>query len=161
MKAKKAKVPVADWVADVRSTRRGKRADTERKVKTAGTKRMDISDVIDDARQYLRNGYEVRFACGERGDAIRLYPCLDANFSQMFAAAQTMGALRSCIGDIPFRIVRRDGMDVEGAKEEREQAQKEAAALRKASVTPDTMVTCPACGFEFRVGRKQAQEEGK
>ena len=27
---------------------------------------------------------------------------------------------------------------------------------KRVSVTPDMMVTCPKCGFEFRVGRKEA-----
>jgi len=148
--------PVAEWAASVHATSRGpNRADMKRKVRTRGVKKIDVLDLLDETREYLRAGYEVRFRSERDGEAIRLYPCLDADYRTMFVAAMTMGSFRQSIGDIPFRM-EHCGETVDPVAENAAKARKAETIreTRRNNVTPDTVVTCPNCGAEFRVGER-------
>ena len=146
--------PVGKWEATVSLISKGRnRADMCRKVRTNGTKRIDAADIIADAMNQLRGGFEVRLLDAEGNEAIRLYPCLDADYTEMFAAAQTMGEFRHGLKDIGFTMERA------GSCANREEAtaararRSRAIKARRLNVTPDTIVVCPKCGTEIRVGK--------
>jgi len=146
--------PVAKWEASVHATLQGPgRADMKRKVRTRGVKTIDVLDLFEETLIYLRKGYEVRLTSQCDGEAIRLYPCLDADYKTMFVAAMTMGSFRQSIGDIPFRM-EHCGETVDPTTEcEAKQRKAETIRETRRNVTPDTVVTCPKCGNEFRVGK--------
>ena len=95
-------------------------------------------------------GYEVRLF----GGSLRLYHCVDKEFRTMYVAAATLAdsRVRSCVHDIEFDFVRRDGrhdvQDVINLELDRR-----TAADEMPHVTPDTVVKCPECGATFRVGK--------
>jgi len=149
--------PVAEWEAEVKVRKDGKaHAGMKRKVLTRGVIKFKASSVLNSMMDALLAGYEVRLVDGAGDDAVRFFPCLDANYEEMFVAAQTMGNFRKVISDIRFHLEHR-GKKVNQYDylEEKIRRQWEIEKKReKLAVTPDTMVTCPNCGTEFRVGRK-------
>ena len=152
--ARRKSVPVAEWEAEVSTKSRGPdRPDRDRKVKTVGIVTLDGADLFDEIRLLMRKGYEVRLSSRRDGECLRFFPCLTPSYDQMFVAAQTMGSFRTAIGDIPFRMSHR-GKEVD-PRDERAAKERRADEIREARrhVTPDTLVTCPQCGCEFRVGK--------
>lgn len=150
--------PVAEWEAEVRAKRNGpKRSDMSRKVQVRGVREIAVPQLLLKVLGSLRRGYEVRLTDGTEG-AVRLYACLDADFSRMFVASATMGAFRNAIADIPFRVKHRgNALDPTVARElKREKARQIREEV--ACVTPDLMTTCPRCGYTYRVGRKLTGE---
>ena len=138
--------------AEVHIKRNSKKLSTmTRKVVTKGIKHINNDKLINRITKLLRSGYEVRIS-----DAIRIYPCMEKDLKTMFAASQTIGEFRSCLGDIKAKTIWR-GKEVDPdekageAKARNNEYKRERA--EKIEVTPDTMVTCPECGAEFRVGR--------
>ena len=145
--------PVGKWEATVSLSSKGiNRADMRRKVRTNGIRRIDASDIIADAMNQLRAGFEVRLKDAEGDDAIRLYPCLDADYSEMFAAAQTMGEFRHGLKDIGFTM-KRSGNYANREEATAARARTKALKVRRQNVTPDTIIVCPKCGTEIRVGK--------
>ena len=146
--------PVGKWEATVSLSSKGSnRADMRRKVRTNGIRRIDASDIIADAMNQLRAGFEVRLLDAERKDAIRLYPCLDADYTQMFAAAQTMGEFRHGLKDIGFTMKRSGNFANREEATEARARRSSAIKARRQNVTPDTIIVCPKCGTEIRVGK--------
>lgn len=145
--------PVGKWEATVSLSSKGSnRADMRRKVRTNGIRRIDASDIIADAMNQLRAGFEVRLKDAEGDDAIRLYPCLDADYTEMFAAAQTMGEFRHGLKDIGFTM-KRSGNYANREEATAARARTKALKVRRQNVTPDTIIVCPKCGTEIRVGK--------
>ena len=145
--------PVGKWEATVTLSSKGSnRADMRRKVRTNGIRRIDASDIIADAMNQLRAGFEVRLKDAEGDDAIRLYPCLDADYTEMFAAAQTMGEFRHGLKDIGFTM-KRSGNYANREEATAARARTKALKVRRQNVTPDTIIVCPKCGTEIRVGK--------
>jgi len=152
-------VPIGEWKAKVTLESHGEnRPEKIRKVKVNEIKRIEcegLNEIYDE----LLAGKEVRI-CNQRfGEAIRLYPCLNSDYSEMFAAAQTIGEFRKSLKDVKFKMVH-CGMDVDPKealkdKEFRKQAIAE-KRQKRVNVTPDTIVSCPECGTEFRVGKSLA-----
>ena len=70
----------------------------------------------------------------------------------MITATLADSRVRSCVHDIEFDFVRRDGrhdvQDVINLELDRR-----TAADEMPHVTPDTVVRCPECGATFRVGK--------
>lgn len=100
-------------------------------------------------------GYEVRLTVNGE-EAIRMYPCAKSDFKTMALTCQAMGEFGNAIyrgRKLTFtsrrghRRIERDEVD-----ERVERAKREAADMRE-HVTPDSVVTCPQCGYEFRVGK--------
>jgi len=149
--------PIAYWEAEVKVEKQGKKnAALRRKVQTRGVIKFKASSVLNSMMDALLAGYEVRLVDDYGDDAIRLFPCLDANYEKMFVAAQTMGIFRRIIEQIPFRM-EHCGEEVNPQEylEDKIARQWEIEKKReKLAVTPDTMVSCPKCGTTFRVGRK-------
>ena len=146
--------PVGKWEATVSLSSKGSnRADMRRKVRTNGIRRIDASDIIADAMNQLRAGFEVRLIDADRNEAIRLYPCLDADYTEMFAAAQTMGEFRHSLKDIGFTM-KRSGNYANREEATAARARRTTAIrARRQNVTPDTIIVCPKCGTEIRVGK--------
>lgn len=106
----------------------------------------------------LSCGYEVRLTVNGE-EAIRMYPCAKSDFKTMTLSCQAMGEFGNAIyrgRKLTFtsrrghRRVEREEVD-----ERLERARREAADKRE-HVTPETVVSCPQCGYEFRVGKTLA-----
>ena len=78
----------------------------------------------------------------------------------MITATLADSRVRSCVHDIEFDFVRRDGrhdvQDVINLELDRR-----TAADEMPHVTPDTVVKCPECGATFRVGKALVQTKGE
>lgn len=110
-----------------------------------------LEELGDLLKKRLRQGREVRLWGG-----VRFYPCTDkSNASKIVVCAQTMGFLRGdLLADKKPRFFRgKSEVDAAGLAKLDRAAKKNAAGKKKAAI-PDTMVTCPDCGSEFRVGRQ-------
>lgn len=130
----------------------------KRKLLTTGIERFRLPMTLEQIRQALRQGKEVRFYDGGENDAIRIFPLLSRDCKTIYPVAETMGDFRDCLSDLKPHVMhnRKELNDMElrrevNAQRAKYEAGKEATRL---SVTPDTMVTCPNCGTEFRVGRQ-------
>lgn len=141
-------VPVATWA-------KGRRRMPARKVITKGVAKVELTGrQTERIAKMLASGMEVRLAMGGE-EAIRLFPCAATDFRTMFVAAETMGGFRHEVyrgRNLAFtsrRGARRVGRD------EVEERVGRVCGERKdrVHVSPDTVVACPRCGFEFRVGR--------
>ena len=93
---------------------------------------------------------EIRLATSDGKEAIRLYRVLTTKLDEQFIAAQTMGDFRHGIND--NRKLRFTHRNKTVTKKEVERFNLDQKAKR-VNVSPDTLVTCPACGTEFRVGK--------
>lgn len=93
---------------------------------------------------------EIRLATGDGQEAIRLYRVLTTKLDEQFIAAQTMGDFRHGITD--HRKLRFTHGKKAMTKKDVERFNLDQKAKRT-NVTPDMLVTCPACGTEFRVGK--------
>ena len=105
-------------------------------------------------KRKLRQGYEV--ILNDKCDTIlRLFPCMNADFTEMYVSAQTLGDFRhKTLEGIKWHTTY-CGFD-RSHEELREinKAQREAQNARKfIEVTPDTIIECPKCGTEIRVGK--------
>ena len=151
----------ANWDSDNMTVRLRSNGDrVKRKVLTRGVTCITLNEgTFRDIMHYLRFGNEVRLMFPGMLDAIRLFPCMDQKREKMSVIAQTMGDFREVLADKKVRLVHK-GKEVsrkylgEMEKHAREMRLGQyARAVERAYVTPDTVVECPKCGFEFRVGR--------
>ena len=147
-------VITGQWQAKARYDGNGRKNIVPRRfVRNRGTKEIEDRQLERKIVGLLRSGYEVRLF----GGSVRLYHCVDKEFSTMYVAASTLAdsRLRSCVHDIAFDFVRKDGrhdrQDVIDMELDRR-----IAADEMPHITPDTTVECPKCGHRFRVGRKLA-----
>lgn len=154
----------AEWEPIARVKKHKGHKTMDRKVLTRGVKEYKNFNLLRLIVNDLRHGYEVRL-CNGNGDAfIRIFPVLSKDCTKIFAAAQAMEPLSQSLGGLKPTIHRRGkGAISEGetAYMVREVVQRWTIDKAKASemleVTPDTMVTCPNCGTNFRVGRSFAR----
>ena len=154
-----------NWDPEVRVKRHGKHPSLQRKVLTRGIVRIERPRLLELITEKLRKGLEVRITGVDGGDAIRFFPLAGTDCKSMFPKAQAMGDFAKCLGDKRLTVVtgsdRRELDDVEigrkiAAQKERYVEEYERTHADRPSVTPDTVVTCPNCGTEFRVGRQLA-----
>ena len=103
----------------------------------------------------LRQGREVRLEFYGYGPGIRLFPCMDKECEKMNVIAQTIGEFRECLSDKKVKIIHgnRELSEAETAQLIRE-SEEHYESSKRICVSPDTMVTCPECGTEFRVGKQ-------
>jgi len=109
----------------------------------AGLDPTDVEHLLVAVGNAVHEGYDVQL-CG----GVHFYACV-AKLKTAFIAVKTIGNFRRSIADKTFRAV------LHGA----ETAMEKIRALDKKArkdhphVTPDTMITCPVCGNEIRVGK--------
>ena len=152
---KRTRLECENWDNDVPVAIKAKerRRMPARKVLTTGIGRVALTKrQMGGITQMLRSGKEVRLSDG--ADAIlRLYPCAETDFRTMFVAAQAVGS---------FRRAAYEGRKLRftSAKGSRELSGEDVAlrvakvvAERREGVTPEVLVSCPKCGFEFKVGK--------
>ncbi|MBP5510488.1 MAG: hypothetical protein J6Z49_06185 [Kiritimatiellae bacterium] len=144
----------------VKVQRNGRETTLHRKVLTRGVKTLNVGNVMKQAKELLRRGIEVRLSdeCGN--EAVRFFPLASTDCKRMFVKSQAMGGFSQCLADKKLRI-RHCGKEI--GKVETKRLVDEQSALCSATepdrpnVTPDTVVTCPNCGTEFRVGRSMKE----
>ena len=139
------------WRAKARFGSDGRKNATPRRfVHNRGVVRIEDAALERKIIDYLKSGYEVRLFNG----SVRLYHCVDKEFRTMYIAAATLAdsRVRGCVNDVEFDFVRRDGrhdvQDVIDLELDHRQERDETV-----HVSPDTVVECPKCGFQFRVGK--------
>ena len=117
----------------------------------------------------MREGKEITLCFRSRnGDAkplVRFYAVMKTDFSGMYVSAQTLGEFRTdTLEGIKSKIIHRTQT---GDHKPHEISAKEANGMwrdindkvrndareKREWVSPDTVVECPKCGYEFRVGR--------
>ncbi len=147
---------ITDWsyAATVRIKNKGAGRLPTRRVPVTGTTKVKLNRT-----QVMRlvgsvcRGEEAFISYGGE-DIIRIYPYLDARTDQMVSLAETLGNFRSKL----FTGLKLNFTSAHGGRdiprEEFDLIMAQARASRRAHVTPDTLVTCPKCGTEFRVGKK-------
>ena len=142
------------WRATARYGGSGRRNTVPRRfVHNRGHKDIEDRRLEKKIVDLLRGGYEVRLF----GGSVRLYHCVDKEFRTMYVAASTLAdsRVRSCVHDIAFDFVRRDGRhDVQDVIDM--ELDRRTAVDEMPHITPDTTVECPKCGHRFRVGKKLA-----
>ena len=96
-----------------------------------------------------------------KGDpCIRLYPVASTDCTKIYVASQAMSALSQCMTDKTPVVVQGKGKKEEIVSSEKldamisEQKKLHEEYQNRISVTADTVVTCPNCNFEFRVGKQ-------
>ena len=119
----------------------------------------------------MLEGYDVRIT-----DRCRFYACVNKSRSQLEVAVQAMGRFRQAMAETPFAFVSRGENLCEAALRRRSVAQARMRQEKKSQakarptgvkrqecrfpeepgrdhVTPETVVACPRCGHEFKVGK--------
>ena len=141
-------VAVATWTM-------GRARKPARKVLTRGVAKVELTrGQTSRIAKMLGSGMEVRLDFGGE-DAIRLYPCAATDFRTMFVAADTMGEFRHAVyRGRNLAFTSRHGRRAVSREEVEERVGRiEQARQERVHVTPETVVACPECGFEFKVGK--------
>ena len=141
-------VSVATWA-------KGRARKPARKVLTRGVAKVKLTKgQVGSIAKMLGSGMEVRLDFGGE-DAIRLYPCAAADFRTMFVAADTMGEFRHAVyRGRCLAFTSRRGRRALSREEVEERVERvETARQERVHVTPESVVACPRCGFEFKVGK--------
>ena len=126
-----------------------------RGIVTIKTRAVDelLRAIADNARK----GIETRLAYTDGSWGVRFVQMVDHDLKRIDIAAWVSkdSPLGTCLADKKPIIVH-NGRQLD--EKETEEFVKEAREKRRdrVCVTPDTMVECPKCGFEFRVGKKEA-----
>lgn len=131
-----------------------------RKVKTLGKTTIGATDILKIAICHLRSGNEVGLVDSQGNTCIRLYPVASKDCKRIYVAAQAMAALSQCMTDKKPVVMSGRGhaeKEMEASKLEgliKAQEKKYEDCRGRVNVSPDTVVECPKCGYEFRVGKK-------
>ena len=141
-------VPVATWT-------KGCGRKPARKVLTKGVAKVELTKAqTERIAKMLGSGMEVRLAVGGE-DAVRLYPCAATDFKTMFVAAETIGEFRhAAYRGRHLSFTSRNGARNVGEDEIEERVSRACrTGGNRAHVSPEKLVRCPKCGFEFKVGK--------
>ena len=153
---RRMKVPVGRWKPRVKLRSKGPtRADMQRKVENTTTVRVPLDDVLADLVERLRSGEDVRFTLGGR-EALRVFPCLNADCTAMYPSAHAMGGLRDCLADIEFELVDKDKSPVEpetarAEKVGRSERIRQSREASRRGVVPRRVIKCWNCGAENEI----------
>ncbi len=152
-----ARFTCGNWDHEVRIQRQGPHHGTlKRKVMTKGIVHVRAARILEGIVRSLRKGYEVRLTDGGENDAIRIFPIASMDCRRMYVRTQAMGGFRHeayrgrSLAFTSRRGARRVGRDEVDGRVGRTLAERDG----RVHVSPDTVVACPRCGFEFRVGKK-------
>ena len=149
----------AEWEPEAKIKRSGGHYTAPaRKLLTKGVAQLCYPTMLKEVLDKLRSGYEVRLTYWKGNDAIRIFPILSTDLKTVYPHAQTMGVFRHALEDLKPKVYHKGELldDVRIRMEKNVQMDKynKFKEQQRLSVTPDTMVTCPNCGTEFRVGSK-------
>jgi len=150
------RVELCDWNETLHVTALDKRDHYSAKAKSrgkitedkiavrAGLDPADVERLLVAVGNAVREGYDVHLC-----EAVRFYACV-LKLKTPFVTAQTLGNFRRSIADKAIRpTLHGKEVSLARVKELDRQARRE-----HPHVTPDTMITCPKCGTEFRVGKE-------
>jgi len=144
----------AEWEPEVHLESQGpNRKDMRRKIVNKGIYRIELDEQLEEALDKLRKGYEVRFTRNDE-DALRLYEVVDRECKVMTVVAQTMGIYRQLLRHLKLKRFIRKGEKIKESAARAEIAETKKVAEERVNVSPDSVVKCPKCGNEFRVGKK-------
>ena len=149
-----------EWDAEVSIKRQKDRTHQSmaRKVLTNGVIKIPVYSLACNSKvisHHLRCGKEVLLTDERENPIIRLFPCMNTDFTEMYVSAQTLGDFRHktlegikwhttyCGSDRSNDEVRELNDAVRSINKER----------KFIEVTPDTIIECPKCGTEIRVGK--------
>lgn len=104
-----------------------------------------VGRILEEVRKSVRHGFDVKL-CG----GVHFYACV-TKLKTPFLAAKTMGAFRKSVSDKAVRPSR-EGEPISQPEIDRLCA-KAKARLKYIHVTPDTVIVCPTCGSDLRVGK--------
>mgnify|MGYP003319963427 CR=1 FL=1 len=146
-----------EWEPEVMLKRNGKAHRLlGRKVVIKGFRQIDATAVIRDAISLLRHGYEVRLTAEGMGECLRLFPISSPDAKSMHVVSNAMKPLTQSISDLKIHATH-DGteLDKEDVENLVDQAKQRNEEYRRncICVTPDTMVLCPKCGTDLRIGK--------
>jgi len=100
---------------------------------------------------------EEDFIIGDEDGGIRVYMIVGSDTEKIKVCAQTFGWLRTIMGDATWTIADESKLTWEDAKRcvvaDKRRKAKERGMI---CVTPDSIVTCPKCKTQFRVGKALA-----
>ena len=153
---RRLKVPLGKWKPRVKLTSKGpNRADMQRKVENTTIVRVPLDGVLADLVERLRSGEDVRFTLDGK-EALRVFPCLDADCETMYPAAHAMGELRDCLADIEFEMVDKDKSPVEPETARAEKAKRsdrirQSREASRRGVVPRRVIKCWNCGAENEI----------
>lgn len=157
-----------DWKPKVQMHAHGDQQPV-RKVLTKGVREVYCDEFVL-IKKLLRQGYEVQLRePGAKDSFLRVYPLLGTDLKTMYARAQAMLPLSTCIADKKVKMVFRGkeytkpedasaAIDETRYRRENGEYDGEEDGEKLPSVTPDTVVKCPKCGTRFRVGRALAND---
>ena len=148
---RRLKVPIGRWKPRVKLTSKGpNRADMQRKVENTEIVRVPLDGVLADLIERLRSGEDIRFTLDGK-EALRVFPCLDADCETMYPSAHAMGELRDCLADIEFEMVDKDKSPVEPETARAEKAKRgerirQSREASRQGVVPKRVIKCWNCG---------------
>ena len=149
----------ANWdKPEVKVTRSGGKG-IERKVLTVNTVTIDATALLDKIEKLMRQGNEVRLTRRSQ-EALRFIPLSDRECRKIEPRAFFMGDMAKMLADKKLKITRLGAEIPQSAVQKLVDRARELgreAEERRRHVTPDTVVTCPNCGTEFRVGRPNSE----
>ncbi len=126
-----------------------------RKVLTNGIGHINLTNSqMENLTKMLRSGKEVRFR-HDGEDLWRMYPCADVDLKTMFVATMTMGDFRRDVyKGKRLRFTSESGKrDLKAEDVDRIMSEAAADRAEREHVSPETVVVCPQCGYEFKVGK--------
>ena len=149
-----------EWDAEVSIKRQKDRTHQSmaRKVLTNGVVKIPIYSLSCNSKvisNYLRCGKEVMMTDEREKPIIRLFPCMNSDFTEMYVSAQTLGDFRhKTLEGIKWHTSYHGLFRTNNEVRELNEVERKANAKRKfIEVTPDTVIECPKCGTEIRVGK--------
>ena len=144
-----------EWDAEVKITKSRDKTHKamRRKVKTKRLCRVCFDSNF--TKRKLRQGYEVILTDRDGHNVLRLFPCMNTDFTEMYVSAQTLGDFRhKTLEGIKWHTTYcgsdRSNDEVRELNEDERSINKERKFIE---VTPDTIIECPKCGTEIRVGK--------
>ena len=144
-----------EWDAEVKIRRQKDRTHQSmaRKVKTKRLCRVCFD--ADFTKRKLRQGYEVILTDRDGHNVLRLFPCMNSDFTEMYVSAQTLGDFRhKTLEGIKWHTTYCGSDRSNDEVRELNGAERSINKERKfIEVTPDTVIKCPKCGTEIRVGK--------
>lgn len=145
-----------DWDSEceVRVRKNGHMSAMKRMIPVKGKITLDATLLLDAVEEWMRKGYDVRLTRNSE-EAVRFYPFASSDCKSLLVRVQPLGKAADWLKDKKIAVRHRGEMK---SGEEVKSMVSEQRRKGREYVTPDTVVTCPECGFEFRVGRPNGEE---